>query len=300
MRLSRLLLIISACLLAGCIEIHQQLTLNPDRSARLRLTLRLDPAKLDTESLEGHFDFDHELRQAEESMRELTSSIMENATGVDAWTDHQFEKDPAGVITTSITGYIPDLQAFRLIAGEDADLPNVYYRFSHQEDRQSVRLCLQGINDYQAPAKRPEISNDEADTLAERLQRQYADEEEGMRFMLEPMILHTDLRLPGPLTSAQNLRRLSSREARLTLAGKQLLALHKNVLANEALLRQLVKRGWNLEQPMPLPEKDMNQRLFGQHAPVQVTWRPSTRPLFDYTRELARARQSPAGVAPQP
>ena len=284
----------------SCIQVHQQFTINPDHSARVRLTLTMDPDKIDFESVGNTLNRRDELDRAERSLEEIADRMITAAEGVDAWTDYAMEKSVGGKVVVTMTGYIPDLSKYRLYPEDSEGFSNLRFHFDQQDDKQeALTMQLEGINDAITSNKKPKLSPDEIQDHRKRQRKIFASEARETKFMLDPLRITAQLRLPGPVTQVSNFTKPSPREVQITFQGHKLYSMLDLILTDDALAKQAFANGWRFEEDIPLPGDQVNEFLFGKKAPLSLIMKPATRPLFDYAKELDRAKRHPiSGLEP--
>ncbi len=301
MRLSCLISYWAVCLglLTGCIEIHQAYSLNPDGSGKLLLTLIYDP-KANADLRDDEVNLAEEGPQAEMALRDLADEIVATAQGVEAWTDYQMKHSPNGKMALSITGYFPDINAFQLSPPSDEGLPCASIKCTPLSSSDSrYEVILKSINDSPPILKKPTLTNVEAQERREESRIRMNAEALESRMLYEPMKLVANFHLPGQVKSNTNIEKRSARETQLTVSGKRLLKLMEDMVRDDALANQVFNRGWTFGDPIALPGEVVNERLFGERAPIAFDVTPNQRPLFNYAKELERAKRHPPPIPPE-
>lgn len=119
--------------LAGCFEIEQEFTLNPDGSGKVRIH-SVFPATV----FMGGLDV-----EPEEMVRRSAQSIMELSEGIDAWREVSFKLTDEGKMLFAGTAYFKDIAKLNI-----SELPIVKPFFSRDE---KGNLVLQLTTDGKAP-----------------------------------------------------------------------------------------------------------------------------------------------------
>lgn len=299
--LAWLLLLAVISMATGCLEVHQQFTINPDRSAKVRVKLAFDLGLLERVQVETGIDMKNEVHEAEATMRSLARQCIATATGVDAWTDYSMEIRPDESITVWMTAYVPEVTHFKLNPN-NGEIPNMILRMSRSaasEERWSV--ILPGLNDHKINEEEPvqTLSNEEvAEVLAER-RTQFDEESAESKVLFESLKITSALRFPGKVAKTTNATRTSRQEVTVSFEGKRFYAMMENILADDQLAPKAFRDGAELHSSLTLPGNQINAWLFGEKAPVSVTVTPGERALFDYEKELAMAKASPPPEFPE-
>jgi len=299
--LAWLLLLVVISVTSGCLEVRQQFTINPDRSAKVRVKLAFDLGLLERVEAETGIDMKNEIHEAEATMRSLARQCIATATGVDAWTDYSMEIRPGESITVWITAYVPEVTHFKLNPN-NGEIPNMTLRMSRGDDSQETwSVVLPGLNDHKPSGKRPtqKLTDEEvAEILAER-RTQFEEEAAESKVLFESLKITSALRFPGKVTKTTNASRTSRQEATVSFEGKRFYAMMEQILADDQLAAIAFRNGAELHSSLTLPGDQINAWLFGEKAPVSVTVTPGERALFDYEKELAAAKASPPPEFPE-
>jgi hypothetical protein len=119
-------------------------------------------------------------------------------------------------------------------------------------------------------------------------------------------------RLPVKVSEASNMERVSDNEVRIVFDGQKFLQVMDDLMADEAWLREQAMAGANLMKEGPRSSDLLNEKLYGQRAPIRVVATGALKPQFDYPSEMAEAKKqqpdiwkrlgvaTPLSVAPAP
>ena len=288
-------------LMMGCLEVHQQFTINPDRSAKVRVKLAFDLGLLERVEAETGIDMKNEAHEAEATMRSLARQCIATATGVDAWTDYSMEIRPGDSVIVWMTAYVPEVTHFKLNSN-NGEIPNMTLQLSRNGDSNNTwSVILPGLND-QKPSGKDSIQALNDEELAEVLQerRTLFDEESAeSKVLFESLKITSAMRFPGKVTETTNATRTSRQEATVSFEGKRFYAMMERILADDQLAPKAFRNGAELHSSLTLPGDQINAWLFGEKAPVRITVIPGERALFDYEKELAAAKASPPPEFPE-
>jgi hypothetical protein len=284
-------------LLAGCLEVDQQCTINPDGSARIRVRFTADLDKLKALPSAEHLDPEDARREARQSLHELARQCLETAEGVDAWTEYAYDESTPHRITLSLTAYTRDFTRFAL-KPENGEVPNMRFHLQTPDESGLQRwvMTLPGVNDALPTPSIPRLEASEvADIIRER-RRQFQEEAPESRPLFHALEVSSTLRFSGTVKSTQNAQPLSRREARIIFRGSRFYTWTEEVLADRPRATQAYQNGAELFSRVAIPAHEINAALFSESAPVSIDVLPGSRQLFDFEEELARARANPARI----
>jgi hypothetical protein len=267
----RLVLLGVACvLLTGCFETKQDIILNPDGSgkmvvesvfAQMPALVRTDSAALPNEGLTN-----------------FIRKTLEETAGVEAWRDISFHQRADGRAYFRGTAYFGDLSKLQIGS-------MLVHRYSVTRDETgNLIISLNTSASIDSPLQK--ITEP---VTAESIQRERAMVRSALPLLqstLGAMKQDTTLHFSGALKRSSNFEvKPPSLLHLLTDGGKIIQAIEQFVFDT------------NLDQVRISGQKSsfedlMNERLYGERAPVLAVIKPGTKPLFDYAKEVAEARQA--------
>ena len=300
-RFALLLLVLVISIMTGCLEVHQQFTINPDRSAKVRVKLAFNLELLERVEAETGIDMKNEAHEAEATMRNLARQCIATATGVDAWTDYSMEIRPRESITVWMTAYVPEVTHFKLNPN-NGDIPNMTLRVARNTGSEETwSVILPGLNDRKPSEKEPlqALNREELAEVPQERRTQFDEESAESKVLFESLKITSAMRFPGKVTKTSNATRTSPQEATVSFEGKRFYAMMEKILADDQLAPKAFRNGAELHSSLTLPGDQINAWLFGEKAPVSVTVAPGVRALFDYEKELAAAKASPPPEFPE-
>ncbi len=279
--------------LAGCLEIDQQLTINPDRSAKIRVRMTFDLGLLRQVESTAGIDMQQEILEAEETMRSLAAQCMATAKGVEAWTDYGLSREEKDRITVAMTAYARDVTRFELNP-DSGEIPGMTFSVTTGPEGEDQWLMqMRGVNDRPRVVAPPKLAADEvAEMVAER-RLEFEEESRESKVLFEALKITSSLRFPGKILSTTNAKKTSRHEARIRFEGKRFYAMMESIFADEDLVARVLGQGADLHADLALPGPEVNAWLFGEKAPVAISVSSGKRPLFPYAREVARAKENP-------
>src|SRR5690606_37424923 len=110
----------------GCYHLEESMILNPDGSAKIKVTIIADPKGLLKGAPEEELvDFsEEEFRiQLSEQLFGAFRSIKDDSVGVEALTPYDEEELADGRLQMSSTLYVPDLSKYRLVGTYTDEMP---------------------------------------------------------------------------------------------------------------------------------------------------------------------------------
>jgi hypothetical protein len=288
-------LLLPLVFLVGCLEVHQQFTINPDRSAKVRVKLAFDLALLKKVEVSAGLDIGNEANEAKETLRSLAQQCLSTAIGVEAWTDYVMQRHK-DILQVSMTAYLRDVTKFELNP-DNGEIPNMMFRVESTSDgHERWQMHMRGLNDYPETLLPPALAEDEIKEVLDERRLQFEDESAESKVLFDAMKITAVMRLPGKVLKTSNAERVSPQEAVVTFEGKRFYAMMEKVLGDDQLAEKAFGSGAELHSDVALPGSQVNAWLFGEKAPVAIMAMPGDRPLFDYDKELAHAKKNPPPV----
>lgn len=276
MRFSVALFAIFALLLSfGCFESEEEYVINPDGSGKVEVKALLQPVDIMSGSKPN----------PEREMKNAVKRLLEDSTGVDAWTDVSFKKAEGDRIEIRATAYFKDLSKLKLQFGSvSSDLrPSLLKR-----DDGSMVLELKG-----GKKREPEpagMSEEEIEKKVKADKARYQQMKPMLSGFASTLKQAFTFQLPGELKECSNFAKSEDDSLRLSIEGARILAVVDKLMEDEEWLKNLAKSGKSL-QDTPLDDS-VNEKLFGEKGPVRALFAGEMKPLFDYASEVAAARKS--------
>jgi hypothetical protein len=263
---------------AGCHQLREEYTLNPDGSGKVELR-RLAPMAMTMAGAPKELDPEAEARKA-------ARTLVEKSRGVAAWKDVGWEVRPDGRILVTGTAYFPDLAKLELQESGRLRLTRPADGSMVVELDKSRKSKAPAAGAGEAPAKLSGKDLERA-ILAEKMKWQQG--RGMMTAMLSGMEVTTVVHLPGEIGDLSCFARLEDgRSASFTLKGDEFLEALDELTATDDFWKKQAGGGRAALDEMEVPE--VLEKLFGSARPPRLVVAKPGAALFDYAKELAAAR----------
>ena len=266
---------------AGCLDLDQEFTLNPDGSGKVVLRSVAPPVS---------FELTEKNPSPEKTMQKAVREELEKSEGIDAWKDVTASLRDDGKIEFKATAYFKDVSRLKLKSGGMMTL-------AVSKDP-SGAWVLQAVPDQKTaakpepPAVKPGEDEIKAKMKAERAK--YQQMKPLMETFLKDLRLHSKFNLPGSVTEANNFKKLSATSVDFAFEGKTVLKIMDDLVLDDAALRRQIESGRTLDDP---PDEElMTEKLFGQKGTIRVVVKGPVKAAFDYEKEAAAARKETPGI----
>jgi hypothetical protein len=270
------------CLLAGCIEVRQVITLNPDGRGKYTVDtvtpadtapVTFGPGKQD-DSLDG-------------KKRRAVSKFLADARGVTAWKDVSAEWTRDGRLHVRGTAYFERLEDL----GKGGTGGTTFSMKREGDGVLKIRMKLEaakGPTNKKGPP--PDVAKLTDKQLDEEIFKQRVLYQSGrpiMTAMLTDMKLEVMLRVPGDVRDVKGWKKDGKRSASWAVDGNAVLAQVKAVMAeDDAALRKRARKARTVD----LVGSGGPAALFKEAQEAEVTVDNLTGPQFDYAKEVSAAR----------
>ena len=290
-KLNWILPIIAVATIVGCIDEKSEFTVNPDGSGKVVYEVTFQPMNLNvmgTKSADPH-----------KQLKEAVQNILRTSSGVDTWADISYKLTDDGRMYFKGAAFFPDINNLNLsVGGFSSDL-----KLSFARDQQG-RITIEFKSEKPAEQQPGQttgtarLSEAEVDAQVKQAKMQYQQSKVMMQSFFSALRIEKTFHLPGQIKEISNFTRLDDRTVRLIIEGAKLLKVMDEMMADEAWLKEQIRTGRSPGQGQGGFEEDIliNEKLFGQKAPVRVVLAPPGGNLFDYKAEMASARKNFAGM----
>lgn len=141
----------------GCYQIDQIITLNPDRSAKIKLVLTLELPGLVEAGFLLPEDIDAMgIGEIEQMMEQSVDSLIRASEGVEIWSSFEKKRLSGGKIRMIGTAYVPDIAKYRLGDPNDSEFPSFKFEFSEDaEGLTHIESKVTGVSDWDPEAEQP-------------------------------------------------------------------------------------------------------------------------------------------------
>jgi hypothetical protein len=276
--------LVAAAVLAGCIEVREDFTLNPDGSGKVAVDFLMQEAPAGA----GQADKPDPAVLAKQTVRH----ILDTSPGVDAWADVSYSRAEDGRLHFKGTAYFKDFSPPRL---KIADLLGVTCT---REEKGGMTLL---VDRPAEAAKTPAAHAPAAKLTKEEIDRRVKAQRDGFRQKrpwLEQVLAKTRIemsfRLPGTPGDVTNLQKGEDGTLRFVLEGPKLLPAIDQLVADNAYMREMVvsETGAGQGGARLSMSNALNEKLFGARAPIRVRVTGDFKPLFDYAAEVKAAKDA--------
>lgn len=293
-----------AASLPSCIDIEQNLVLNPDGTGKVTLTTGLAMPGL--EGLgglgglgEGGDGESGKKLKPREQAREIAVGLL-RAEGIEAWSDVSYGVGKDGKTRASVTGYFPDVTKVRLSnpLGDDEDKDDL--GVSKNADGHWViedSLNKDKDKDDAKPGQEGEEARDPATLTEEEIQDKLDEERQqwaGMKgFMsafFDSLRISMTVQGGGTIVDTTVFEKKDERTAVLEFTGKKLVSSVDALLQDDEKAKALIKKGVSPTDSGGGPD-DFFKMMFGGDGKMRVVLKPGE-PAFPYAAEVAKAKAS--------
>ena len=273
-----------ACLivaLSGCLNIDETYTINPDGTGKVVHKSVLPLLDLNLPGQES---------DPERRMKALVKDELEKAEGVDAWTDVSFSRTGTDKLMFQGTAYFKDITALKFHNG--GTTINLFDRLeiASQNGQGVLTVLSSGQEEEPPPADAaPDLSEEDVVRQIEQVHTDMDKVKMMLAGIFSEMKTTRTFLLPGPVLKAMNLEQPAEHQVRFSFSGEKLIAVMESFMGDDEWLRSEILAGRNPLKDKPADDNILNERLFGQNAPVKAIYETGT-PQFDYAEEVAAAR----------
>jgi hypothetical protein len=305
------LALVVAAGLTSCLDIEQNLVLNPDGSGRVTMTTAVAMPDLDGlgglgglgGSEDPKEDSGKKLKPREQA-REIAVSLL-RAEGIEAWSEVTYGVDKAGRTHASVTGYFPDVTKVRLsnpMGGEEKEDMGVS---KNADGHWVLEDSLDDNDDAGAKSDAKDAADDTAEKSAsltdEEVQDKLDEERQqwaGMKVFMsaffDSLRIAMSVQGGGTIVETAIFEKKDDRTAALEFTGKKLVASIDALLQDDEKAKAMIRKGISPTDSGGGPD-EFFKMMFGGDGKMRVTLKPGE-PAFDYAAAVAKAK---AGVTPE-
>jgi hypothetical protein len=279
-----------AVLVAGCLETKQDVTLNPDRSGKMRVELVMSDMPFAMMP-------QNEPPDPQVSAKRFAKSVLDGSKGVETWSDVTVERTEDNRNRFTGTAYFQDFTAMSLQAGK---MQGVTIEATpdggmllHLEPQQQPGPKPGGRETDTPP---PTESTPEPQIPEEEMQQRLAAERAKwqqmkpmMAMTIGKMKMEATFRLPGKLVEVEGFHQTPDGGVQFVFDGGKVLEVIDKLMADDAYVRENMQAGkGGMGQP-PLGDEALKQ-LFGTSGPLVAKTQGPAEPQFDYAAEVQAAK----------
>jgi len=275
-----MLLMAGLMLAAGCIDEKGEYTLNPNGSGKITYEITMAPMSP---------GFEGQQSDPNEQIAQHVRQILQQSEGVDVWSDVSFKMTDNGKMYFKGTAYFPDVNKLQIYNSGSA-----FPMKTNENGEIIIQLETEetdpGAKEDAAPAP-AKLSEEELNQKVQQTKAEYAQTRMIMSSFLPTLKVESTLHLPGKIKEVSNFEKIDDRTVRFVLSGEKLLKTLDEAMADDELLKEQLREG---KDPGEFSEEDLeiNEKLFGQKAPVRIVVIPDKKHRFDYDTEVAAAKKN--------
>lgn len=269
----------------GCWELQRQVVVNPDGSAKVRVSVEM-PADLFQQMQAG------EETDLEAAAREQAANMVQTVQGVEAWSDMEWS---AGSETVRVAGtaYVPDLAEFGLADSSGSGDAVTTLDVRRGDGSYTLELTFSDQNtEDEEPLPSP-LTDEQAMEHARQAKQEGRETRRTAATLFTGMTEGVVLQLPAEPASTTGFTRQEDGTYAATFEGETLLSAIASIteMSDEQLADHLQQAAGKGEKSREEVMRNLVQeRLEGMPARLVVP--ASGEPQFDYEAEVAAASKS--------
>ncbi|HYF01402.1 MAG TPA: hypothetical protein VEJ18_20940 [Planctomycetota bacterium] len=273
-------------LAAGCLDLEQAYTLNPDGSGKVVVRSVFAPFSLQLGERE---------KSPEEGLLQAAREEITKAEGVDAWSEVSWARRPDGKSEFRGTAYFRDVSKLKLHNQGFSGFPGKAVLTKTADGGTELRVVPGDGEQPDKASDGPPLTDEQ---VKAKLPEERAKWQQGKAFlqgMMGELKVSARYVLPGPVTASTNLKKTGPSEVRIGIEGPALLKTLDGLMMDDAWLARQMKSRSDFSREGPKPDDDLNAALFGEKAPIRAV-ALAGKAAFDYEAEAAAAKAGMAAV----
>jgi len=284
--LSLAAILAASAMLAGCFELKQDASLNPDGSGKAVVELTMPD--MGAMGMSMGMDDKAPPPDPEVTLKQFAKQTLDDSKGVEAWSDVSFARTEDGRMKFKGTAYFKDFATMHVGQGQGGD--GVF----RKDDKGGMVLEMTMSEDEakapEPPAKTPPPSAEELAKQIQAQRLQYQQMRPMMEMMLGKMKVEMTFRLPGTLAEVSGFEKQPDGSVRIAMDGAKMLQAMDQLNADDAYVRQAILAG-----KKPGAEKmdpAVMEKMFGTKGPFRARVTGDLKPLFDYAAAVKAAKEA--------
>ena len=269
--------------LAGCIDLEQDYSINPDGSGKVAVRTVFVPFQLNV-GAEGE-------RSPEDQLKDAVRDEIEKSKGVEAWSEVSWTRRPDGKSEFKGTAYFKTLAELKLHNQGFSGFPG---RLSVKKTAAGGLALEAAPEDGAAPAEPPKLTDADVKAKITEERAQYQQGKAFLQGMLGELKIRASFTLPGAVESTACFKKTGASNARLGIDGPALMKAFDALMLDDALLEKQIRARGDLKGAPPADDAFF-EKIFGEKGPPRVTTAAGA-PVFDYAKEVAAARTGQAAL----
>jgi hypothetical protein len=276
-RFNAVLSAVFAIALAGCLDLDEEYSINPDGSGKVKIKCALAPMR-----------FSNAKKSPEELLKSDVRETLEKCGGVDAWTDVSAVLRDDGKIAFSGTAYFRDYSKLKLsILGMTSSMSKT----SVARDGDAMTVTVTPEQREAPPADPVKLTEEQIKVKMKQERAKYLQSKPMMATFLAEAKIATRFLLPGALGEVHNFKKVGDRTVEIRMEGAALLAALDSLMKDDAFLRRCVESGREMDKSGPPVDDVMMEKVFGEKGPIKASTKGAMAPVFDYEAEAGKARE---------
>ncbi len=279
----------AAVLVAGCIETKQDVTLNPNRSGKMRVELIMS-------DMPFAMTPQNEAPDPQVTAKRFAKSVLDGSKGVETWSDVAVERTEDNRNRFTGTAYFPDFTAMNLQAGkmqgvtlEKTDDGGMLLRLQPQQQPDAAPGGPETGTPPAEPQSTPEMTEQEMQQRLAAERAKWQQMKPMMAMTIGKMRMDATFRLPGKLVEVKGFRKTPDDSVQFVFDGAKVLEVIDKLMADDAYVKENMLAGkGGMGQP-PLGDEALEQ-LFGTAGPLVAKTEGPAEAQFDYAAEVQAAK----------
>ncbi|MHC4605351.1 MAG: hypothetical protein ACYTAF_00255 [Planctomycetota bacterium] len=281
MKRSAVALVLALCVfvVAGCFEIEQEFTLNPDGSGKVKFTVI---------SRGSMNPFEETAEDPAEQVKTSVADLLQKSEGVEAWKDVSYEVLKDGRMSIKGTAYFKDMKKLKIhTGGGDGEGPMDKLVFK-KDDAGNIVLEFETEEGAGEKPKPAEMTEEEIQKQIRIMRAQFQQQKPLIETFVKDMKVDMKFRLPGKIGDAGIFTEGPDNTIGIAFEGKKILESMEKVIMDDDLAREAALSG---DDPMgQAPPDFLLEMMFGKKGEPRAVTTGELKPLFDYKSEAAGAK----------
>ena len=267
----------SLLFLTGCFDTKEDFTINPDGSGKVTIESVFAPFQLDMG--------DDDKKTPDQKLQSAIKDVLDNAKGVAAWRDVSYKQQDDGRVWFKGTAYFADLSKV-----EFQNLAAMNFTLQKTNGGLVLESQMNKKDDQEKPAAPVKLSDAEMAAKIKESRASYQSSRPMMIGILGTMHQEAVFHLPGAASEVSNFKTTPAGDLQISFDGTNMMAAMDALTASDDWWRkQLAVSGNPMQDGMSMDD-ELNEKLFGQKAPVRA-FIASGAAKFDYATEVAAAKK---------
>jgi hypothetical protein len=269
-----------ALTLAGCLDLDEEYSINPDGSGKVKVRCAVTPMR-----------FTAAKKSPEELLKADVRETLEKCAGVDAWKDVTAVQRDDGKVEFSGTAYFKDFTKLKLtVMGVSSSMLKTMVA----RDGGALTVTVTPEQRDAPPAEPVKLTEEQIQAKIKQERAKYLQSKPMIETFLKEAKVATRFNLPGAVGDVRCFKKTGPKSVEIRMDGAALLGAVDQLMKDDAFLRKSVESGHDIDKSGPPMDDVLIEKLFGQKGPIKASTTGALAPVFDYEAEAAKAR---AGMA---